>query len=537
MRQDTDFEHGSPERRRTYAGSVTGFRAQQTSGSSHLPAPRGAHRAGSSRNSTAEARYGSARPGLVAVPRPDHAQPAVGWHRLTQFGVRPLFVTLDLLAIAVGIVATAAWSMQLGVQAPVRGTAVAGVILLGLLWQAGLYRSRLSLSVLNDLPALVARWLVSAALAVLAQFAWATALSDSDAIDWRFLWGAAATGVSVVVLRAVGYAAIRRLRARGLVAHRTLVIGAGRVGMQVADVLNSHPEYGLHPIGFLDADPPDVGELRMLPVLGGPDELRRMLEHRVVSTVVVAFSSMKESDMVSLIRTCDRFSCELFVVPRLFELHQVDASMDTAWGFPLVRLRRATYRSHAWRVKRVFDVLASGLALVVTAPVLLLIALAVRLDSGPGILFGQERVGVDGHHFRVLKFRSLRPGDATESQTRWTIVDDPRLTRVGRFLRATSLDELPQLYNILRGDMSLVGPRPERPHFVDEFRSRYPSYEARHRVPSGLTGWAQVHGLRGDTSIDDRARFDNYYIENWSLWLDVKIILRTFSSVLRGAGR
>jgi exopolysaccharide biosynthesis polyprenyl glycosylphosphotransferase len=185
----------------------------------------------------------------------------------------------------------------------------------------------------------------------------------------------------------------------------------------------------------------------------------------------------------------------------------------------------------------VFDVLASGLALVVTAPVLLLIALAVRLDSGPGILFGQERVGVDGHHFRVLKFRSLRPGDATESQTRWTIVDDPRLTRVGRFLRATSLDELPQLYNILRGDMSLVGPRPERPHFVDEFRSRYPSYEARHRVPSGLTGWAQVHGLRGDTSIDDRARFDNYYIENWSLWLDVKIILRTFSSVLRGAGR
>jgi exopolysaccharide biosynthesis polyprenyl glycosylphosphotransferase len=372
---------------------------------------------------------------------------------------------------------------------------------------------------------------------VLAHFGWTTAMADSNEIDWRFLWGATATGVALILFRAAGYAAIRRLRARGLVAHRTVIIGAGRVGLQVADVLHAHPEYGLRPIGFLDADPSDMGALRMLPVLGGPGQLPRMLESGVVNTVVVAFSSMKESEMVSLIRTCDRFSSELFVVPRLFELHQVDSSMDTAWGFPLVRLRRATYRSHAWRVKRVIDVLASGLALLITAPVLLLIALAVRIDGGPGVLFGQERVGVDGHYFRVLKFCSLRPCTATESQTRWTIADDPRLTRVGRFLRATSLDELPQLWNILRGDMSLVGPRPERPHFVDEFRSRYPSYEARHRVPSGLTGWAQVHGLRGDTSIAERARFDNYYIENWSLWLDVKIILRTFSAVFRGAGR
>ncbi|MGY1625385.1 sugar transferase, partial [Geodermatophilus sp. SYSU D00965] len=210
--------------------------------------------------------------------------------------------------------------------------------------------------------------------------------------------------------------------------------------------------------------------------------------------------------------------------------------MDTAWGLPLVRLRRATYRSPAWRVKRLVDVLVAGLTLLAIAPLLVLLAVAVRLDGGPGILFRQERVGVDGRHFQVLKFRSLRPATEDESATRWNIAHDDRLSPLGRFLRKSSLDELPQLFNILRGDMSLVGPRPERPHFVTQFRAAYPSYEARHRVPSGLTGWAQVHGLRGDTSIADRARFDNYYIENWSLWLDVKIVLRTFSSMLRGAG-
>jgi exopolysaccharide biosynthesis polyprenyl glycosylphosphotransferase len=271
-------------------------------------------------------------------------------------------------------------------------------------------------------------------------------------------------------------------------------------------------------------------------VLGGPSSLSVVLEQCAVRNVVVAFSSMKESDMVSIIRTCDRHECELFVVPRLFELHQVDGEMDNAWGMPLVRLRRAAYRSRAWRVKRLVDVVVSGAMLLFLAPLLTLLALAVRLDGGPGVLFRQIRVGVDGHTFHVLKFRSLRPADETESATTWNVSQDSRMSWVGRLLRKTSLDELPQLWNVLRGDMSLVGPRPERPHFVDQFRSAYPSYEARHRVPCGLTGWAQVHGLRGDTSIADRARFDNYYIQNWSLWLDMKIMLLTVAAVVRGTG-
>jgi lipopolysaccharide/colanic/teichoic acid biosynthesis glycosyltransferase len=153
------------------------------------------------------------------------------------------------------------------------------------------------------------------------------------------------------------------------------------------------------------------------------------------------------------------------------------------------------------------------------------------------VLFKQLRVGIDGRGFELLKFRSMKPATDLESETKWNIGDDERVGRVGRFLRRSSLDELPQLWNILRGDMTLVGPRPERPHFVAQFTESHPRYTARHRVPAGLTGWAQVHGLRGDTSIEDRARFDNFYIENWSLWLDVKIIFWTVAQIVRGTGR
>ncbi|MBB1255997.1 sugar transferase, partial [Streptomyces alkaliterrae] len=186
--------------------------------------------------------------------------------------------------------------------------------------------------------------------------------------------------------------------------------------------------------------------------------------------------------------------------------------------------------------KRALDVAAASLALLLTAPVLLACALAVRLADGPGILFRQERVGQGGRSFTLLKFRTLRPADALESATLWSVADDQRMSPVGRWLRRTSLDELPQLWNVLRGDMSLVGPRPERPYFVRQFSQRYSGYAERHRMPAGITGLAQVHGLRGDTSIEERARFDNLYIDTWSLWQDVRILLRTAVSLARPGG-
>jgi exopolysaccharide biosynthesis polyprenyl glycosylphosphotransferase len=471
------------------------------------------------------------RPSVRPVPE----QPSV-LDRLAGSGSRLLLVGADLLAAATGVVVgVGIVSHQVAFDSPARKIAEFGLILLALHWAAGLYRPRLSLSVLDDVPLLAGRWLAAVALAVLVQILWSKAIWQDYIIDWRFLWGALVTGAGVLVLRAGGYLLVRRLRSRPTVPRSTLILGAGSVGHDVARILVEHPEYGLHPIGFLDDDPRIPDRPSALPVLGGLAELSRLLERRHVRNVVVAFSSHKESGMVAVIRACDRRKCELFVVPRLFELQHVDDERTHAWGVPLVRLRRATYRSPAWRFKRLVDVLVSGTALLVIAPVLALIALAVRLDGGPGILFRQQRVGVDGRRFDLLKFRSLAVDDQ-ESATTWNVAMDPRLSFVGRFLRKYSLDELPQLYNIVRGDMSLVGPRPERPHFVEQFRAVYPSYEARHRVPSGLTGWAQVHGLRGDTSIAERARFDNYYIENWSFWLDVKILLRTVTSVLRPTG-
>ncbi len=337
-----------------------------------------------------------ASPAVEPIPAPH------GWRRLAVRGVSPFLAALDVFSVVAGTVAMEVVAGYTGGEAPARKTLVFGVLLLLLLWARGLYRSRLALSVLDDLPALANRWLAAAGLAVIGQVFWSKAVWRDYIISWEFLWGAVTAGVLVVVLRALAYAIVRRQRARGAVVHQTLVLGAGRVGTQVADILLAHPEYGLRPVGFLDADPPLLDRAHPLPVLGGPQALTRILQGGGIHNVVVAFSSMKESEMVGLIRTCDRFRCELFVVPRLFELNQGDGQMDTAWGFPLMRLRRATYRSRAWRVKRLMDVVVSGAALLFLAPVLAVVAVAVRLDGGPGILFRQERVGVDGRHFVVL---------------------------------------------------------------------------------------------------------------------------------------
>jgi exopolysaccharide biosynthesis polyprenyl glycosylphosphotransferase len=289
-------------------------------------------------------------------------------------------------------------------------------------------------------------------------------------------------------------------------------------------------------VGFLDSDPLLGDDERNLPVLGDPTQLGTVLKDHGVRSVVVAFAADRESGIVDILRTCDRYACEIFYVPRLYEMQERGRDFDHIWSLPLARLRRAPFRSWTWSLKRLFDVVVSALALAFLAPALIACSVAVRWQIGGPVLFRQLRVGLDGREFELLKFRSLTPVDATESQTNWNVAADDRLTPVGRFLRSTSLDELPQLINILRGDMSVVGPRPERPFFVRQFTERFPRYMARHRVPAGLTGWAQVHGLRGDTSIADRARFDNYYIENWSLWQDVKIILRTVAQVARRTG-
>jgi lipopolysaccharide/colanic/teichoic acid biosynthesis glycosyltransferase len=235
--------------------------------------------------------------------------------------------------------------------------------------------------------------------------------------------------------------------------------------------------------------------------------------------------------MVGVVRDALASGAAVWVVPRLFELGSGGNNGDHLWGLPLSRLRPPARSRRSWIVKRTLDVAIAAAALVVLAPVFAAVALATLLDSGRPVFLRQRRVGLDGKPFDVLKFRTMKVCDESVLDQEW-VPDDQRITRVGRFLRDSSLDELPQLVNVVRGEMSLVGPRPERPYFVSLFSGLYPGYDSRHRLPAGITGWAQIHGLKGsETSIEERAAFDNYYIENWSLGEDFKIMLRTWSSL------
>jgi exopolysaccharide biosynthesis polyprenyl glycosylphosphotransferase len=436
---------------------------------------------------------------------------------LARFGVLPYLVVTDLLALLLAVLLT---PFQL---APL----FVGLTML-LLVNSRLYAPRLSYSILDHLPAITGRILVAGALIICVDEA-------LDLQRGRPVAAAAATAAALVVgARAVQYEVVRRVRRSGLVAHRTLLVGGGQLSASLAQNLLAHPEYGILPVGFIDDDPLLGEGERPVPHLGANRDLIQVIRRHEVQNVIVAFGCLRESTAVDVLRECDRLACEIFFVPRLYEMHAVDSDMELAWDIPLVRLRRAAFRTRRWQLKRVMDVVGAAFALVLFAPVMAACALAVRLETRAPVLFRQSRVGLDGRAFTVLKFRSLTPVDDDESASNWSVADDSRIGPVGRFLRRTSLDELPQLWNVLVGDMSLVGPRPERPYFVTEFTARFPRYLSRHRVPAGVTGWAQVHGLRGDTSIGDRAQFDNFYIENWSLWGDVKIMLRTFVQVFRG---
>jgi exopolysaccharide biosynthesis polyprenyl glycosylphosphotransferase len=394
---------------------------------------------------------------------------------------------------------------------------VQAIVLAVLLWTyktCGLYRSRLSLSLLDDLP-----YLALGVLAGLVTEVAATAYLPGTTPGRDQLLRTGALLAAILVVRGVAYVTVRHARSTGRVRHTALVIGAGHVGIRLVDTLQEHREYGLDVVGVVDSMPRlQPGGALPVPVFSSDgDDLAKIIEDYAVKVVIVAFSSVREAELVGILRTCDRLRCEIFFVPRLYELHYVTRDMDQAWGIPLVRVRRAPFRQLSWRLKRVMDVVLSAVALLLLAPVLIACAIGVRIEGGAGVLFRQQRVGLDGREFTVLKFRSLRPATQDESAPSGTSLR----IRVSALSVASSASprstSCPQLWNVLRGDMSLVGPRPERPHFVNQFRERIPRYMARHRVPAGLTGHAQVHGLRGNTSIEHRASFDNYYIENWSL--------------------
>lgn len=408
------------------------------------------------------------------------------------------------------------------------GTAL--LLVVGISFFPYLYRHRLSLSLLDTAPvAACAGAIMACAASALTNPGWS--------IPRTALFGLT-VGAAFVVARAVTIPVIRarRRHSRGY-RHRTLVVGTETNTAELTAALLEYPEYGLEPVALVDRHAGEAASDLGLPVEDLSSGLVSLITRHRATTVVIGFSDFAEDEVLGVLRACVREDAEVFIVPRLYDYVGVQGSMDRVQTFPLIRLRRAAHRSLGWRLKRPIGMLGAAAALVVLAPLLAALALAVKLeDRRSPVLFRQLRIGENGREFELLKFRSMVPPRGGESDTHWSGATDPRMTRLGAFMRKYSLDELPQILNVVRGDMAIVGPRPERPHFVDEFGRTYSGYSARHRVPVGLTGLAAINGLRGDTSIRERAMYDNFYIENWSLWLDTKIILATFKAVVVGSG-
>jgi exopolysaccharide biosynthesis polyprenyl glycosylphosphotransferase len=470
---------------------------------------------------------------LRALERAGRRRPDRTWQL-----ARPL-VDAAMLVVACG--AAVIGSQAAGVTAPPTLALVgfAGLVL-ALLALRGTYRRPIRPELLESLRAVVAATSLAAmgVLTLRELLAQPEELSAQTVRPWAF-----ATAYLVAGRMALHWSEAQARR-QGEAMRPTLIVGAGRIGRLVAKRLLAHPELGLKPIGFLDKEPlgAPAGAVTV-PVLGASWDLEEVVADHGVEQVIVAFSSAPDEVLLRLVRRCEELGVSVSFVPRLFEKVRGRVAVEHIGGLPLVSTHPSDPRGWQFAVKYAFDRVAAAVALILVLPVLAVSALAIWISLGRPILFRQVRVGRDGRPFEMLKFRSMRepargagpaavaielPPDTAPGG----VEGEDRRTRVGAFLRRSSIDELPQLLNVLKGDMSLVGPRPERPEFAGRFEESVYRYGDRHRVKAGITGWAQVNGLRGKTSLADRVEWDNHYIENWSLWLDLKIALMTVLAVV-----
>lgn len=327
-----------------------------------------------------------------------------------------------------------------------------------------------------------------------------------------------------------------RLQQRGIGRDRVLIVGTGDIGRLVHEKITESPFLGYEVVGFVSRDNGHNGGSQNgsrdetadgpgAPLLGSAEDLPQLIDQHQVDEVIIALPEASHNDILDLISKCAKADLSIKVFPDVFQIIANQVSIDDLGGLPLLSIRDVRLRGWRVTVKRLVDITGSAIGLVLLSPLMFLIAVAIKLESPGSVFYAQERMGLDARPFMMLKFRSMRQ-DAESNGPGWTRPNDPRRTRLGALLRKLNVDELPQLINVLLGDMSLVGPRPERPVYVEQFRRSIPRYMERHKEKAGMTGWAQVNGLRGDTSIIERTKYDLWYIENWSLLLDFKIIIR-----------
>ncbi len=318
-------------------------------------------------------------------------------------------------------------------------------------------------------------------------------------------------------------------RGRGVL--KAAVVGSSLWGEEIIENISRHPGLGLKISGYFGDNARLAGKCQKL---GSLEDMADAAKSRRVDILFLAPEEHENSALIPLIMQCIGLNIELYLIPSLLGLITSRMRVEDLEGIPVIKIKDIPIRGWNLVFKRGFDLLVSSVGLLILAPLFAVIALAVKTGSKGPVFFRQERLGLDGHTFGLVKFRTMIPEAEKNTGPVWTVEDDPRVTRAGRFLRRWSLDELPQLINVFRGEMSLVGPRPERPHFVEQFKDKIPVYLERHRVKCGMTGWAQVNGFRGNVSIEERTKYDIFYVENWSVAFDIKIILLTAWAVITG---
>ena len=338
---------------------------------------------------------------------------------------------------------------------------------------------------------------------------------------------------STILLRAGVRLALRSLRRRGYNLRYVVVVGGGALAEEIIGRIHGHPEAGLRVLGVLaDTAPTLDRQVAGVPVLGDYGGLKQVVAQQRIDQVFLALDRDESEALEKVLADLDDEMVSVKLVPDLLHVMTLHSSVDDLDGLPIINLRDSPMEGWAAVQKRVFDLAIAIPGLVLASPLLVGIGLLVRLTSRGPALYTQQRMGLDGRLFRMLKFRTMQLDAEGPTGPVWAAQADERRTPIGGLLRRLSLDELPQLWNVIRGDMSLVGPRPERPVFIEEFRREIPGYMLRHKVKAGMTGWAQVHGWRGDTSLHERVEHDIYYIQNWSLGLDIRIVLLTLWRVL-----
>ena len=408
--------------------------------------------------------------------------------------------------------------------------AVAVPVSLLVLRSLRIYRSSRTARLGEELFALVKGTIAVVALAALVSFFTRGELSRSMLAVFGVLMAVLLCG-SRVATRLV----LRALRRSGRNLRHILIVGTGAPARAFARRLLAHRDFGLEIRGFVAPGDADAGAgIEGYPVLGSIAGLRALVESQEVDLVYLALARPEwQAEEEALDQLADS-TAAVRLVPDLARAFTLNAAVEDFDGMPVVRVTETPDQGWNGVLKRAFDLVCSGVGLLLLAPLLAAVALWVRLDSPGPVFYGQERVGFNGRRFLMWKFRTMR-ADAEAAGPGWTRPEDPRRTRAGAWLRKLSIDELPQLWNVFRGEMSLVGPRPERPMYVEQFRTSIPRYMLRHHVKAGITGWAQVNGLRGDTQLDQRIEYDLYYIRNWSLGFDLAILFRTLGRVFRDA--